>query len=142
MSCLTCLVFNCVYCFFLKRWNYITTFVLHEQAVLLPNFLLRDWRHKRLKNITDLLLFHGEHFYEFSESDKYSAECFVKKEFMKIWSVKSTSLVEPSVINLFNIHFINQTKKKERDLNWIENFKIESRYQKLCCYEFRAFIRY
>ena len=23
ISCLTCLVFSCVYCFFLKRWNYI-----------------------------------------------------------------------------------------------------------------------
>ena len=30
MSCLNCLVFRCVYCFFLKRWNYVKTFVLHE----------------------------------------------------------------------------------------------------------------
>ena len=30
MSCLTCLAFSCVYCFFLKRWNYIEIFVLHE----------------------------------------------------------------------------------------------------------------
>ena len=30
MSCLTCLIFSCVYCFFLKRWNYIKIFVLHE----------------------------------------------------------------------------------------------------------------
>ena len=94
---------------------------------------------------------------------------------MKIWSVKSTSLVESSVINLLNLHFINITcsysfrhwasyiriwcvsyickipkswfsnrylKKKKRlrkkkDLNWMENFKTESKYLKLC-YEFRA----
>ena len=30
MSCLTCLIFSCVYCFSLKRWNYIKIFVLHE----------------------------------------------------------------------------------------------------------------
>ena len=33
------------------------------------NFFLTDWRHKRLKNIIDLLLFYGEHFYGFLESD-------------------------------------------------------------------------
>ena len=33
-----------------------------------------------------------------------------------------------------------KTEQKERDLNWIENFKIESRYLKLC-YQSRAFIR-
>ena len=32
------------------------------------NFFLTDWRHKRLKNTIDLLLFYGEHFYGFSES--------------------------------------------------------------------------
>ena len=36
MSCLTCFVFSCVYCFFLKRWNYIKIFVLHEEAVFPP----------------------------------------------------------------------------------------------------------
>ena len=30
---------------------------------------LTDWRHKRLQNTIDLLLFYGEHFYRFSESD-------------------------------------------------------------------------
>ena len=70
MSCLTCLVFSCVYCFFLKRWNYIKIFALHEYAALLPNSLfLTDWRHKRLKNTIDLLLFYREHFYGFSESE-------------------------------------------------------------------------
>ena len=33
------------------------------------NFFLIDWRHKRLKNIADLLLFYREHFYGFSKSD-------------------------------------------------------------------------
>ena len=32
------------------------------------NFFHTDWRHKRLKNTIDLLLFYGEHFYGFSES--------------------------------------------------------------------------
>ena len=32
-------------------------------------FFLTDWRHKCLKNTTDLLLFYGEHFNEFSESE-------------------------------------------------------------------------
>ena len=31
------------------------------------------------------------------------------REFMKIWSVKRTSLVESSMINLFNLYFINNT---------------------------------
>ena len=31
-------VFSCVYCFLLKRWNYIKRFVLHEEAVPLPKF--------------------------------------------------------------------------------------------------------
>ena len=43
----------------------------------------------------------------------------------------------------FNNQFLKKKKKteqKERDLNIIENFKIESRYLKLC-YQSRAFIR-
>ena len=32
------------------------------------NFCLIDWRYKRLKNTTDLLLFYEEHFYGFSKS--------------------------------------------------------------------------
>ena len=35
MFYLNCLVFTCVYCFFLKRWNYIKIFALHEYAILL-----------------------------------------------------------------------------------------------------------
>ena len=31
-------------------------------------FFLEDWRHKRLKNTIDLLLFYGEHFYGFLQS--------------------------------------------------------------------------
>ena len=33
------------------------------------DFFLTDWRHKCLKNTMDLLLFYGEYFYGFSESD-------------------------------------------------------------------------
>ena len=68
MSCLAWLVLSCVYCFFLKRWNYIKILVLHEQAVLLPNFFSHRWRHKSLKNTIDLLLFYGNHSYGFPES--------------------------------------------------------------------------
>ena len=44
MSCLTCLVFSCVFCFFLKRWHYIKIFVLHEKAVHLLKCFLTDWQ--------------------------------------------------------------------------------------------------
>ena len=49
------------------------------------NFFLIDWRHKRLKNTIDLLLFDGEHFYGFSESDcmKYqNFTCFSSVEIL------------------------------------------------------------
>ena len=59
--------------FFLKIMKLYKEFPLHEQLYFLPyfcrNFFLIDWRHKRLKNTADLLLFYGEHFYGFSESD-------------------------------------------------------------------------
>ena len=70
MSFLTCLDFSCVYCFFLKRWNYIKILLCMNKSYFVSSkFFLTDWRHKRLKNTIDLLLFHGEHFYEFSESE-------------------------------------------------------------------------
>ena len=88
---------------------------------------------------------------------------------MKIWSVKSPSLVESSVINLINLHFINNTygipwgtgpvtsyfvvlatcvKYPNLDLKiniWKrkkcrDNLEIESRYLKLCL-KFSTFIR-
>ena len=33
------------------------------------NFSLTDWHHRGLKDTTDLLLFYGEHFCGFSESE-------------------------------------------------------------------------
>ena len=44
--------------------------------------LITDWRHKRLKNTIDLLLFYGEHFYQFLESDlrKRKNVFFFKKQ--------------------------------------------------------------
>ena len=44
------------------------------------DFLLIDWRHRRLKSTIDLLLFYGEYFYGFSESD---LEDFTKSSFGK-----------------------------------------------------------
>ena len=72
MSCLTCLVFSCVYWFFLNRWNYAK--ICMNKPYLCRNFFLTDWRHKRLKNTIDLLLFYGENFYGFSESEQW--KCF------------------------------------------------------------------
>ena len=64
MPCFTCLVFSCVYCFFLKRWNYINIFALHcmNKPYFCRIFFLTDWRHERLKNTINRLLFYGEHF--------------------------------------------------------------------------------
>ena len=42
MSCLISLVFHCVYCFFLKRWNYIKIFVLHKLYFCKKNLLQID----------------------------------------------------------------------------------------------------
>ena len=69
MSCLTCLVFSCVYCFFLKTiklHKYICSAWISRTSV--EFFFLTDWCHKRLKNTIDLLLFYRELFYGFSES--------------------------------------------------------------------------
>ena len=33
------------------------------------NFSLTEWRHKRLKDTMDILLFYGEHLYGFLESE-------------------------------------------------------------------------
>ena len=69
MSCLTCLVFSCVYFFFLKTMNLYKnicfTWISRTSAEF---FFLTDWRDKRLKNTIDLLLFYEEHFYGFPES--------------------------------------------------------------------------
>ena len=53
MSCLTCLVLSCVYCFFLKRWNYIKIFSAWISRTS-AEFFLTDWRHRCLKNTIDL----------------------------------------------------------------------------------------
>ena len=42
MSCLISLVFHCVYCFFLKRWDYIKIFVLHKLYFCKKNLLQID----------------------------------------------------------------------------------------------------
>ena len=80
----------------------------------------------------------------------YSLESIVVKSFTSAAFVKA-SCIPTCWINYlceklkswFNNQFLKKKKKteqKERDLNIIENFKIESRYLKLC-YQSRAFIR-
>ena len=44
-------------------------------------FFLIDWNHKRLKNTIDLLLFYGEHLYEFLDSEVKNHPNFVFRQF-------------------------------------------------------------
>ena len=55
--------------FSLKWWNYIKVFVLHDKPYFCRIFILKDWHHKWVKNTIDLLLFYGEFFNGFLESD-------------------------------------------------------------------------
>ena len=51
---------------------------------------------------------------------------FCSREFMKIWSVKSTIYsLQSSVINLFNLHFINNT--------YIYSLRHTTSYIPICC---------
>ena len=64
-------------------------------------FFLTDWRHKRLKNTIDLLLFYGENFNGFSESElhyflltEYAlSRCFCSREILHHY-LKSAALVD------------------------------------------------
>ena len=69
MSCLSCLVFICVHCFFLKMRKLYKDICSASISRLSAEFVfLIDWRHKRLKNTIDLLLLYGDHFHIFLES--------------------------------------------------------------------------
>ena len=59
------------------------------------NFFLTDWRHKRLKNKIDLLLFYREHFYGFSESE------LVSTNFMLFWLATFFSLAMHYLRHIF-----------------------------------------
>ena len=52
-----------------------------NQPYFCQNFYLTDWRHKRLKNTTDLLLFYGKHFYGFLENELTSDLSFCIQDF-------------------------------------------------------------
>ena len=62
-----------VSCVFLKssltNHSLARTWLLCSKVLLWQLTFLIDWHHKRLKNKIDLLLFCGEHFYGFLESD-------------------------------------------------------------------------
>ena len=84
MSCLSYLVFICVHCFYfkmMKLYKEICSAWISRTSGRI-SFLI-DWRHKRLKNTIDLLLFYGEHFYGFSENvlakmgNKVSVTCCI-----------------------------------------------------------------
>ena len=54
-------------------------------------FFLTDWRHKRLKNKIDLLLFYRGHFYGFLQSD---SDKFLLK--FPIWTVVLYDMCTPA----------------------------------------------
>ena len=72
-------------------------------------FFLEDWRHKRLKNTIDLLLFYGEHFYGFSERDL----CRRRKKKQKIKTVRNKNIYiywSPpfwSFMKFYFVHIVN-----------------------------------
>ena len=75
MSCLSCLIFISVYCFFPKMMKLCKGISsAWKSRTFAEMFFLKDWRHKRLKNTIDLLLFYGEYFYGFSESEYVKCE--------------------------------------------------------------------
>ena len=87
--------------FSLKWWNYIKTFVLHAAI-----FFLMNWRHKRLKNTIDLLLFYGEHLYGFLESDLW--KCWKKN----IHFTKNISIYESQTIwQFYDVLFCTYCKR-------------------------------
>ena len=103
MSCLSCLVFICVHCFWLKMMKLFkdicSAWISRTSAEF---FLLIDWRHKRLKNTTDLLLFYGEHFYGFSESDLMT---YVSKGHIKIVKIYIVNFNASISNRHFKCHF-------------------------------------
>ena len=75
------------------------------------NCFLTDWRYKRLKNTIDLLLFYGEPFHGFSESDetkKKGKETKQNSEFIHWPKEKDESKEKSFEINaLSNYLFFN-----------------------------------
>ena len=67
MSCLSCLVFICVHCFFLKMMklykDICSAWISHTSA----DFFSIYWNQKHLKNTIDPLLFYGDYFSLFQE---------------------------------------------------------------------------
>ena len=76
MCCLSCLVFICVHCLFLKLMKSYKDMFCRNKSYLCQILFLIEWRHRRLKNTIDPLLFYGEHFCGFSEvKDSAIANC-------------------------------------------------------------------
>ena len=75
------------------------------------NFFLIDWCHKSLKNTIDLLLFYGEHFCGFSESDWYA---YLQTSKIFIPFLKHLTQNEYTVMDLF--HFGEEYCKQDPSL--------------------------
>ena len=60
------------------------------------NFFLTDWRHKRLKNKIDLLLFYKKDFYGFLESEEIKNLAFDNQWILLVvtWHVQRRVLTE------------------------------------------------
>ena len=60
------------------------------------NFFLTDWRHKRLKNKIDLLLFYKKDFYGFLESEEIKNLAFDNQWILLVvtWLVQRRVLTE------------------------------------------------
>ena len=59
--------------FSLNWWNYINLFCMNKPYFCRFIFQI-DWRHICPKNTINLLLFYGEHFYGFLESDSWNCQ--------------------------------------------------------------------
>ena len=110
MSCLTCLFSSYVYCFFLKRWNYIKIWISRTSAEI--DFFLINWHHKRIKNTIDLLLFYGEHFYGFLEIDlwKHREKKFISKQTSIYMGHIHFEVLWSSTVNIAKVFFIFKTQ--------------------------------
>ena len=121
MSCVSCLVFICVHCFFLKimkLYNDIC-FVCMNRLYFCRNFFLVDWCHKLLKNTTDLFFFKEKTLcifckviYESIEKNIYFTTYFYKwvTNILKFYEVlfctycKGLLCLQKTVITLIFLH--------------------------------------
>ena len=87
----------------------------------ISHIFLIDWSHKHLKNLIDLLVFYGEHFYGFSESDLWKR--WKKKHFIKNISIYTVT----DNFNFCEVLFCTYCKGLAFELSSQSSFAITSR---------------